>query len=825
MIWKEDNLMKVKEEKIEHINFALVAKKHSPMYLMHKYWARKPHNVIAEYIKHYSKEGDIVLDPFCGSGVTVIEALKLDRKAVGIDLDPAAIFITRCSAIPVDLEEMENVFNKIKQEVREKIDNLYKAQCPQCKNEAIAEAVIWEDNAPKEIRYSCMCNKRKRSLWKEIDKKDLELLEKINKKSIPYWYPKNELIWNTRINVHKGDKVPDLFTKRNLLGLSILYNEIEAIKNPDLRKMMKFVFTSALAQASKMIPYQGRFSTGGPSWKVRGFWIPNKHFELNVWNCFEERYRKVLRGKTESTSLIKYYKEAKTFNSLRNHYNIFIKEFNALDLGKLIPENSVDYIFTDPPYWDAVPYLELDYMWNSWLKFKSSFEDEIIISDSHVRNKTPDIYERMMRAAFMEIYKVLKPGKWMTVTFHNTNIKAWNAIISACVLTGFDLEKIIYQPPAHVSSKSMLHPYGSAIGDYYIRFKKPKRGKLITEERVSETKYRRVVLESAKRIIAERGEPTPYAYILNGIIVELKNEGVLLSGKQNPDEVMKEFLNKEFILVDVKNHKGKVIGKKWWFKDPKSIPYLEFVPLGDRIETAILNVLHRKVKVSFDDILQEIFIKFPNALTPDTQSIRENLSEYANKTSDGKWIVKPIVRSIETQHSEMIYYLGVLGKKADFDVWIGQKEQGHTYKERKLSELCTRMDPVFRFIPSQNMDRVKQIDVIWYKEDRINYEFEVENTTAITEAIVRGSHIPNEIVKRFIVIPEERETLLYKKVKEPILKENVEKNKWKFITYKDLQGLFTESRRKKKIHVRELEKLGRMPKKKEPSKQLNLINF
>ena len=79
---------------MSHINHALVAKTHSPMYLMHKYWARKPSNVVRAYIEHYSKVGDIILDPFCGSGPTPIEAIKTDRKAVAVDLDPMAIFIT-----------------------------------------------------------------------------------------------------------------------------------------------------------------------------------------------------------------------------------------------------------------------------------------------------------------------------------------------------------------------------------------------------------------------------------------------------------------------------------------------------------------------------------------------------------------------------------------------------------------------------------------------------------------------------------------------------------------------------------------------------------
>ena len=90
------------KQKIEQINYATVAKPHTHMYLMHKYWARKPHNVVSEYIKNYTKEGDIVLDPFCGSGPTPIEAIKLGRKGIGIDLNPLSTFVTRMTARLVD---------------------------------------------------------------------------------------------------------------------------------------------------------------------------------------------------------------------------------------------------------------------------------------------------------------------------------------------------------------------------------------------------------------------------------------------------------------------------------------------------------------------------------------------------------------------------------------------------------------------------------------------------------------------------------------------------------------------------------------------------
>jgi len=331
-------------------------------------------------------------------------------------------------------------------------------------------------------------------------------------------------------------------------------------------------------------------------------------------------------------------------------------------------------------------------------------------------------------------------------------------------------------------------------------------------DQIDEHRYKRIIVESAKKIIAERGEPTPYAFILNGIIVELKQEGALLSGKQNPDDVMKSFLNKEFVLVDIKNEAGKSIGKKWWLKNPASVPYLEFIPLADRVETAIVEVLRRKVKVSFDDVLQEIFIKFPNALTPETQNIREILQEYASPAKGGNWILKQQVKERESEHSEIIYYLALIGRKAGFDVWIGQKEQGESYGKERLSSFVTKKNPVWRFIPTMNLDRVKQIDVIWHDEGHVKFEFEVENTTAITEAIVRGSNIPHDDIRRLIVIPEEREGLLYRKMQEPLLNENIIKNNWKFLFYKDIKTIFEKNKKKKKIDLNELEKLFKLPK-------------
>lgn len=378
----------------------MVAKTHPPMYYMHKYWARKPHNVVAEYIKHYSKEGDIVLDPFAGSGVTAIEAIKLGRKAIAVDLDPMASFITRTTAIRVDITKMQSEFNEIKKGLENKINEFYKTLCIKCKkSDAIISHVVWEkiNGAEKIIEewYNCTCTKG--IIKKEPDKSDFNKIKEIESMKINWWYPTNELIWNTRINVGKGTKISDLFTKRNLIAISILYDKIDKIQDKKIRDIFKFIFTGFIAKSSKLnFVNVGGYKSKGRGWAIRGYWIPPEHMEQNVWNDFEGQYKLVLEGKENSNDLIKNFEEAKYFDDFESS-NILIKMFNALELEKIIPPNSVDYIFTDPPYGDAIPYLELNYMWSSWLKFNPSFEDEIIISDSPARSKNAEIYDRMLR--------------------------------------------------------------------------------------------------------------------------------------------------------------------------------------------------------------------------------------------------------------------------------------------------------------------------------------------------------------------------------------------------------------------------------------------
>jgi len=810
---------------VRHINHALVPKTHSPLYLIHKYWARKPHNVVAEYIRHYTQPSDIVLDPFCGSGVTIIEALRNERIAIGFDLDPLSAMIIESSVEAVDLDKLNQAFSSILAATKERIDNLYRVKCPKCGVvNAITRYVMWSHivSCPACGKKIIMANAKrpkgkKQNIYKcphcneEFSYANVPILgeapisvtidcdtcDKTSQISNPQlkmpkvdftgvWYPKIKFSYNGDkpfATKRRASTIEELFTERNLYALAILFEAISNIPDRSIRKLLQLTFSSTIPQASKMMI---QTETSGPSWKMPEYLVWATHCEFNVWSRFANRFDIVKRGLEDKGKTMTPSRVVKDFVSLTSGKgNAYVDIQNAIEITGKLPANSVDYVFTDPPYGGAIQYFELDTLRVAWFCDEGSLEqwwrDEITINPRG-QGKDFDYYHKMLSTSFSQIYTVLKPNHFLTVTFHSTDIDVWNSIIIAVRLAGFELEKIIYQPPARASPRAMLQPYGSAIGDYYIRFRKPEHKKEVTEEQADRDKYRRVVVETTRRIVANRGEPTPFTFILNGIIPELDKNGVFFADKRGSkgiEEVLRGRLNIDFVLKPILDKKGKEAGVGWWFKDPSTIPYLESIPLSERVEKLVINILNDRVKVSFDDVLQEVFKKFPNALTPNTQSVRDVLEEYATKTQDRKWMLKPKFKMRVKEHDVVVNSLAELGKQLGYGVHADIED----YRQA-----------TFPF-PVEHANRVREIDVVYYSKDTPIALFEVENTTGVTEAIVRSGNIPNRNVIRVLVMPDERKRFLRHRLREPILKEQIAKYNWYMLTYDDLNRFLSGDRK------------------------------
>jgi hypothetical protein len=100
----------------------------------------------------------------------------------------------------------------------------------------------------------------------------------------------------------------------------------------------------------------------------------------------------------------------------------------------------VDYIFTDPPYSHTVQYGELNFLWEAWLDLDTKWHDEEIIVNE-VRRRTEHDWAEMMYKAFAECYRVLKPGRWLSLCYHDTSEGTWELVQDIMAEVGFVVDK------------------------------------------------------------------------------------------------------------------------------------------------------------------------------------------------------------------------------------------------------------------------------------------------------------------------------------------------------------------------------------------------
>jgi hypothetical protein len=293
--------------------------------------------------------------------------------------------------------------------------------------------------------------------------------------------------------------------------------------------------------------------------------------------------------------------ETASFCKTEEAFNIINGDATNL---KTISANSVDYIFTDPPYGDAVPYFGLSLMWAAWLgKDKQlDFEHEIIVSERGDYEQELEDYRVMLKAAFSEMFRVLKNNGTVTVTFHNREIRVWNALVAAAFEAGFVYENDNYVLPAVKSSKSQLAASGSMTGDIYINFRKPAKAK--KQRELSFDEVNRIMAEEARMIIQSRNGQATTDQLARGIYSHLIKEN-LFSRLQSTD--IRKVLSSLPIIESLPN--------VWSLPKQEAETMLEYIPLAKRIEFIVDSVLANQGKSGFDldDFLIPIFTQLKMA--------------------------------------------------------------------------------------------------------------------------------------------------------------------------------------------------------------------
>jgi DNA modification methylase len=440
----------------------MIEKQKRDRYEMHKYWGKKPSNDLKALIEKFSEEGDTILDPFSGYGVFCCEAYILNRNVISNDLNPIANFINRqLLSKEFDIKKLANEWKAIKKEFEPFVNLWYNLNTG---DEIVQLINILRDKNDKPLKARFKSSKTKKTEEISLTENQInDFLNFENNQQIEDWYPTDELIENSRISAKKGMTVADLFTKRTLACHSRLLSLIESKSTGNEQDLLKLAFTANLANCSKLVPpikSRGEMSQG--AW-MTGFYIGDTYLENNVLQYFENRLDKIIKGKKDYISFF----DKGLFNDYTNTYTV--TQYDAKSLQ--IPSDSVDYIFTDPPYGDAVPYFEQSIIWNSWLRLTPEYKKEIVISDSKCRDKNTERFEEEIDEAFSEIRRVLKLGGYFSLTYHSLSGLEWKAITNACIKNGFEMVSFEWLVQKSFTPRQ-INRSKSIKGDVLVTFQK-----------------------------------------------------------------------------------------------------------------------------------------------------------------------------------------------------------------------------------------------------------------------------------------------------------------------------------------------------------------
>ncbi len=456
------------------IKLEVSAGKNTYTYDAHTYHTKVPPQGIIEFIDNYLPEGGVVLDPFAGSGMTGVAARVAGVDVILNELSPAACFISHnftetvspssfvaaINAIQTSLKAIrEALYTTVCRECGKKTEILYtvwsyRVLCPHCDSEFI----LW-DHCRKYGRTvrehkilkafpcpSCGEVLQKRRLnrtiaepvllgYKCCSKKQIEHpltksdLNKLNQIASGYWlaenhYPKTRLPEGINLNqpIKQGlTSIDRFYTTRNLSAMSHLWKAIHRLEEVQLLCAVSFVFTSLYQRVTRF----SEFRFWGGSGNTAHFNVPFIFNEANVFVTFERKAASIL-DHFETTAI--NYKGRKA-----------VICHSATELSYL-PDESIDFIFTDPPFGGNINYSEMNILWESWLGEYTDKTNEAIINK--VQGKDIDDYEHLMASSLSECYRVLRKGHWMLLVFMNSSKKVWYAIKNALHRAGFSIERL-----------------------------------------------------------------------------------------------------------------------------------------------------------------------------------------------------------------------------------------------------------------------------------------------------------------------------------------------------------------------------------------------
>ena len=432
----------------------VTVRRSTSLYGVHAYHTKVPAEAITAFIEANTEPGDVVLDPFCGSGMTGVAAGLVGRRAVLNDLSPAATHIARNYTDPCDPREFESAVSDVLRDVGAEVSALYATEhndvsaqieylvwsdvraCPKCETPLL----LWDQrdfglrtlkcgtcqHVAAKVNFPVVGERAVQANLSQGQSRvvrgviDADLRPGVRREDLP-WYPEipfdaSRPMWRRGHGDLGISTVADFYSDRNLAALSLLWRAASEHPNDRLRSALRFSLTAIANRASRRYQWNAKRPTnvlGGT------LYVSSLRYEWNVLSLWRRKTRAV----------------AKLFGSgvaLPGAINVLQGSATSLPL----PDQSIDYCFTDPPFGAHIVYSDASLLWEAWLNDLTDRTDEAIVVRAGDEPKSVGDYGCLLEGAFREIRRVLKPEGRATVVFQASDPDTWSAVYDAAIAAG-----------------------------------------------------------------------------------------------------------------------------------------------------------------------------------------------------------------------------------------------------------------------------------------------------------------------------------------------------------------------------------------------------
>lgn len=590
------------------------------------YFTRQSWDIVTDNIRAFTAEGDIVLDSFGGSGVTAIEAMMNNRYGIHTDLNPLSIFMVKALSAKVNLGDLHDLSEEILSE--------FESLRP--KNDKEAKALL------KGAKY----------YPNAIDKEFGEVATTKMQDST-LWIPKDEVL-------PKGSDTPSvlgLFSPKQLAELALLRKLIlrKTTKQKEMRYSLLLAFYNTITIHN--LTFHDTPNGGGVCgiFAYYRYRLAKKPSHKELTEIFRGKVARAIKGKQELENspyfynayfeplqrIIKDFKSTMlsqrenlekldSLESKTNGEKIF--QADATNLAEIESE-SVDFIYTDPPYGAKIPYLDLSVLWNVWLDLPvdSSLKEKECIEKGSLEKSKYD-YENLMKKSLQEMYRVLKFNRWLAFVFQHQDPRLFQILVESAENVGFEYAGFTSQDNGQASFKKVQNPTRVLKGQLILYFKKIDNAKARVKIETGTESLEQMFKDIEKIIVENDGASLE---TINANLIKMALEG-------GYHTLMSKFEN--VLLLINERFDYDTSSKLYHIRDCAKI--LNYgIPVEERARYYILGELKKAEKdnkgVSLDSMLK-ILPLLRNGVQANKKLVREILSELAIENKEtGEWKLKP----------------------------------------------------------------------------------------------------------------------------------------------------------------------------------------